>query len=30
MGFLRLDARVTFETDDGALICAQYLGVLRP
>lgn len=28
-GVLRLDARVTFETDDGALIYAQYPGVLR-
>lgn len=27
---LRLDARVTFETDDGALIFVSYRGVLRP
>jgi hypothetical protein len=29
-GILRLDVRATFETDDGALIYAQYYGVLRP
>jgi len=28
-GVLRLDARVTLETDDGALIYGQYFGVLR-
>lgn len=28
-GVLRLDARVSFETDDGALIYVQYFGVLR-
>lgn len=28
-GILRLDARATFETDDGALIYVQYFGVLR-
>lgn len=27
---LRLDARVTWETDDGALIYVSYRGVLRP
>ncbi|MBV8239065.1 MAG: DUF3237 domain-containing protein [Sphingomonas sp.] len=29
-GVLRLDARVTFETHDGALIYVSYRGVLRP
>ena len=29
-GVLRLDARVTLETDDGALIYVSYRGVLRP
>ncbi|HRE35887.1 MAG TPA: DUF3237 family protein, partial [Sphingopyxis terrae] len=27
---LRLDARITFETHDGALIYVSYRGVLRP
>lgn len=29
-GTLRLDARVTLETDDGAMIYVSYRGVLRP
>ena len=29
-GVLRLDVRITFETDDGALIYVQYYGVMRP
>ena len=29
-GTLRLDARITFETHDGALIYVSYRGVLRP
>ena len=29
-GVLRLDARITLETDDGALIYGHYAGVLRP
>ena len=29
-GAARLDVRVTFETDDGALIYVQYYGVARP
>ena len=29
-GVQRLDVRITFETDDGALIYVQYYGVNRP
>jgi hypothetical protein len=29
-GVQRVDVRVTFETDDGALIYVQYYGILRP